>query len=218
MYIFTREGGLSMIALSVQNIKGENVGEVSLKDNIFSAKVNKYLVHQAVKRYLANRRRGTASTKNRSAVRGGGAKPWKQKGTGRARAGTNSSPIWVGGGVVFGPAPRDYSFSLPKKMKVAALKSVLSDKLGNKEIIIVDKLSLKENKTSKMVEILQNLQAFKKPLIIIENEDNGIAQAVRNIKGTQVLPVSKINTYDLINHEKIIITKKALKRIEEVLI
>ena len=207
-----------MIALSVHNIKGENVGEVSLKDNIFSAKINKYLVHQAVKRYLANRRSGTASTKNRSAVRGGGAKPWKQKGTGRARAGTNSSPIWVGGGIVFGPSPRDYSFSLPKKMKIAALKSVLSDKLGNKEIIIVDELSLKENKTSKMVEILKNLQALKKPLIIIEKEDNGIVQAARNIKGTQVLPVSKINTYDLINHEKIIITKKALKQIEEVLI
>ena len=191
-----------MIALSVHNIKGENVGEVSLEDNIFSTKVNKYLVHQAVKRYLANRRRGTASTKNRSAVRGGGAKPWKQKGTGRARAGTNSSPIWVGGGIVFGPSPRDYSFSLPKKMKIAALKSVLSDKLGNKEIIIVDELSLKENKTSKMVEILKNLQAFKKPLIIIEKEDNGIVQAARNIKGTQVLPVSKINTYDLINHKK----------------
>jgi len=207
-----------MIALSVHNIKGENVGEVSLKDNIFCAKINKYLVHQAVKRYLANRRSGTASTKNRSAVRGGGAKPWKQKGTGRARAGTNSSPIWVGGGIVFGPSPRDYSFSLPKKMKIAALKSVLSDKLGNKEIIIVDELSLKENKTSKMVEILKNLQALKKPLIIIEKEDNGIVQVARNIKGTQVLPVSKINTYDLINHEKIIITKKALKQIEEVLI
>jgi len=150
-----------MIALSVHNIKGENVGEVFLKENIFSAKVNKYLVHQAVKRYLANKRRGTASTKNRSAVRGGGAKPWKQKGTGRARAGTNSSPIWVGGGVVFGPAPRDYSFSLPKKMKVAALKSALSDKLGNKEIIIVDKLVLEESKTSKMVQILKSLQAFK---------------------------------------------------------
>lgn len=207
-----------MIDLSVHNIKGENIGEVSLKDSIFNTKVNKYLVHQAVKRYLANRRRGTASTKNRSEVRGGGAKPWKQKGTGRARAGTNSSPIWVGGGIVFGPTPRDYSFSLPKKMKVAALKSALSDKLENKEIIIIDKLSLKENKTSKMVEILKNLQAFKKPLIITEKEDNIIALSVRNIKGVQVLPVSKINTYDLINHKKIIITKKALKKIEEVLI
>ena len=206
-----------MIDLSVHNIKGENIGEVSLRDNIFNTKVNKYLVHQAVKRYLANRRRGTASTKNRSEVRGGGAKPWKQKGTGRARAGTNSSPIWVGGGIVFGPAPRDYSFSLPKKMKVAALKSALLDKLENKEIIIIDKLSLEENKTSKMVEILKNLQAFKKPLIITEEEDNIIALSVRNIKGAQVLPVSKINTYDLVNHEKIIITKKALKRIEEVL-
>ena len=207
-----------MIDLSVHNIKGENIGEVSLKNSIFNTKVNKYLVHQAVKRYLANRRRGTASTKNRSEVRGGGAKPWKQKGTGRARAGTNSSPIWVGGGIVFGPAPRDYSFSLPKKMKVAALKSALSDKLENKEIIIIDKLSLEKNKTSKMVEILKNLQAFKKPLIITEKEESIIALSVRNIKGAQVLPVSKINTYDLINHEKIIITKKALKRIEEVLI
>ena len=207
-----------MIALSVHNIKGENVGEVSLKDNIFNTKVNKYLVHQAVKRYLANKRRGTASTKNRSEVRGGGAKPWKQKGTGRARAGTNSSPIWVGGGIVFGPSPREYSFSLPKKMKVAALKSVLSDKINNKEIIIIDKLSLEENKTGKMVEILKNLQAFKKPLIIIEKEDNGIVQATRNIQGAQVLPVSKINAYDLLNHEKIIITKKALERIEEVFI
>ena len=207
-----------MIDLSVHNIKGENIGEVSLRDDIFNTKVNKYLVHQAVKRYLANRRRGTASTKNRSEVRGGGAKPWKQKGTGRARAGTNSSPIWVGGGIVFGPAPRDYSFSLPKKMKVAALKSALSDKLENKEIIIIDKLSLEENKTSKMVEILKNLQAFKKPLIITEKEDSIIALSVRNIKGAQVLPVSKINTYDLVNHEKLIITKKALKRIEEVLI
>ena len=207
-----------MIDLSVHNIKGENIGEVSLRDNIFNTKVNKYLVHQAVKRYLANRRRGTASTKNRSEVRGGGAKPWKQKGTGRARAGTNRSPIWVGGGIVFGPAPRDYSFSLPKKMKVAALKSLLLDKLEKKEIIIIDKLSLEEKKTSKMVEILKNLQAFKKPLIITEKEDSIIALSVRNIKGAQVLPVSKINTYDLINHEKIIITKKALKRIEEVLI
>ncbi len=207
-----------MIDLSVHNIKGENIGEVSLKDSIFNTKVNKYLVHQAVKRYLANRRRGTASTKNRSEVRGGGAKPWKQKGTGRARAGTNSSPIWVGGGIVFGPAPRDYSFSLPKKMKVAALKSALSDKFENKEIIIIDNLSLEKNKTSKMVEILKNLKAFRKPLIITEKEDSIIALSVRNIKGAQVLPVSKINTYDLINHEKIIITKKALKRIEEVLI
>ena len=207
-----------MIDLSVHNIKGENVGEVSLRDDIFNTKVNKYLVHQVVKRYLANKRRGTASTKNRSEVRGGGAKPWKQKGTGRARAGTNSSPIWVGGGIVFGPAPRDYSFSLPKKMKVAALKSVLLDKLEKKEIIIIDKLSLEENKTSKMVEILKNLQAFKKPLIITEKEDSIVALSVRNIKGAQVLPVSKINAYDLINHKKIIITKKALKRIEEVLI
>lgn len=207
-----------MTELSLRNIKGKEIGEVSLRDNIFNTKINKYLVHQIIKCYLARKRRGTASTKNRSEVRGGGAKPWKQKGTGRARAGTNSSPIWTGGGIVFGPAPRDYSFSFPKKMKIAALKSALSDKLENKEIIIIDKLSLEENKTKKMVEILRNLQAFKNPLIIIEKEDKGIALSVRNIKGVKVLPVSKINTYDLVSQEKIIITKKALERMGEVLI
>jgi len=207
-----------MIELPVQNIKGENIGEVSLRDDIFNTKINNFLVHQAVKNYLANKRRGTASTKNRSEVRGGGVKPWKQKGTGRARAGTNRSPIWVGGGITFGPAPRDYSFSLPKKMKVVAINSVLSDKVKNKEIIIIDKLYLENNKTKRMVEILKNLQASKKPLIIIEKEDNDIAQTLRNIKGAKILPVSKINVYDLINQGKIIITKDALQRIEEVLI
>jgi len=207
-----------MIELPVQNIKGENIGEVSLKDDIFNTKINNFLVHQAVKNYLANKRRGTASTKTRREVRGGGVKPWKQKGTGRARAGTNRSPIWVGGGITFGPAPRDYSFSLPKKMKVVALNSVLSDKAKNKEIIIIDKLYLENNKTKRMVEILKNLQASKKPLIIIVKEDNDIAQTLRNIKGAKILPVSKINVYDLINQGKIIITKDALQRIEEVLI
>ena len=207
-----------MIELPVQNIKGENIGEVSLKDDIFNTKINNFLVHQAVKNYLANKRRGTASTKTRREVRGGGVKPWKQKGTGRARAGTNRSPIWVGGGITFGPAPRDYSFSLPKKMKVVAINSVLSDKAKNKEIIIIDKLYLENNKTKRMVEILKNLQASKKPLIIIEKEDNDIAQTLRNIKGAKILPVSKINVYDLINQGKIIITKDALQRIEGVLI
>ncbi|MCK4240524.1 MAG: 50S ribosomal protein L4 [Candidatus Atribacteria bacterium] len=206
-----------MIKLSLHDIKGKEIGEVSLKDNIFNTKINKYLVHQVVRRYLAGKRRGTASTKNRSEVRGGGAKPWRQKGTGRARAGTIRSPIWVGGGIVFGPTPRDYSFSLPKKMKTAALKSVLSNKAKNNEIIILEKLSLEKNKTKKMVEILENLKAFKKPLVIIGKEDKKIEQAIRNIKDAMVLPVSKINSYDLLNQGKIIFTKEALKQIEEVL-
>ena len=204
--------------LTLHNIKGNEIGEISLKDNIFNTKLNKYLVHQVVKRYLANKRRGTASTKNRSEVRGGGAKPWRQKGTGRARAGSNRSPIWVGGGIVFGPTPRNYSFSLPKKMKTTALKSVLSYKIKNNEIIILDKLILEESKTKKMVEILTNLKAFRKPLIIIEKEDKIVELSIRNIEGAMVLPVSKINTYDLLNHRKIILTKEALKRIEEVLV
>jgi len=207
-----------MIDLLLHNVKGEEIGEVSLKDAIFNAKINKYLVHQVVKRHLANKRRGTASTKNRSDVSGGGAKPWKQKGTGRARAGTNRSPIWVGGGTVFGPTPRDYSYSLPQKMKIASLKSVLSNKIKNKEIVVLDKLTLEKKKTKNMVEILTNLKASKKPLIILEKEDNDIKRVVNNIQGAMVLPVSKINTYDLINQKIIVITENALKKIEEVLI
>jgi len=207
-----------MIDLLLHNVKGEEIGEVSLKDAIFNAKINKYLVHQVVKRHLANKRRGTASTKNRSDVSGGGAKPWKQKGTGRARAGTNRSPIWVGGGTVFGPTPRDYSYSLPQKMKIASLKSVLSNKIKNKEIVVLDKLTLEKKKTKNMVEILTNLKASKKPLIILEKEDNDIKRVVNNIQGAMVLPVSKINTYDLINQKIIVITENALKKIEEVLV
>ncbi|MEA1939288.1 MAG: 50S ribosomal protein L4 [Candidatus Caldatribacteriota bacterium] len=206
-----------MIDLSVHNVKGEKIGEVSLNDAIFNTKINKYLVHQVVKRHLATKRRGTASTKNRSEVSGGGAKPWKQKGTGRARAGTNRSPVWVGGGTVFGPTPRDYSYSLPQKMKIASLKTVLSDKVKNKEIVILDQLVLEEKKTKKMKNILENLKAFTKPLIITEKEDKDVTRVAHNIKGVMVLPVTKINAYDLINQKKIIITKNALKRIEEVL-
>jgi len=206
-----------MIDLSVHNIKGEEIGEISLNENIFNAKINKYLVHQVVKRYLADKRRGTASTKNRSEVSGGGAKPWRQKGTGMARAGSNRSPIWIGGGTVFGPTPRDYSYSLPKKMKIVALKSVLSAKAKNNEIMILDKLSLNENKTKKIIEILKNLKALKKPIVIIEKEDKNIEQAIRNIQGAIALPVSKLNSYDLLNHGKAIFTKEAIKQIEEVL-
>ncbi|MCK5766802.1 MAG: 50S ribosomal protein L4 [Candidatus Atribacteria bacterium] len=207
-----------MIDLLLHNVKGEEIGEVSLKDAIFNAKINKYLVHQVVKRHLANKRRGTASTKNRSDVSGGGAKPWKQKGTGRARAGSNRSPIWVGGGTVFGPTPRDYSYSLPQKMKIASLKSVLSNKIKNKEIVVLDKLTLEKKKTKNMVEILTNLKACKKPLIILEKEDKDIKRVVHNIQGAMVLPVSKINTYDIINQKIIVITENALKKIEEVLV
>jgi len=207
-----------MIDLLLHNVKGEEIGEVSLKDTIFNAKINKYLVHQVVKRHLANKRRGTASTKNRSDVSGGGAKPWKQKGTGRARAGTNRSPIWVGGGTVFGPTPRDYSYSLPQKIKIASLKSVLSNKIKNKEIVVLDKLTLEKKKTKNMVEILTNLKASKKPLIILEKEDKDIKRVVNNIQGAMVLPVSKINTYDLIKQKIIVITENASKKIEEVLV
>ncbi len=207
-----------MMDISLHNIKGEEIGEISLKEDIFNAKINKYLVHQVIKRHLAEKRRGTASTKNRGEVRGGGAKPWRQKGTGRARAGSNRSPLWVGGGVVFGPTPREYSYSLPKKMKTSALKSVLSDKVKNKEIIVLDRLSLEKNKTKEMAEILKNLNARRKPLIIIEKEDKIIEQATRNIEGAKVMPVYKLNAYDLLNHGELVFTKEAINQIREVLI
>lgn len=206
-----------MTELSLYNIKGEEVGEFSLKEDIFNAKINKYIVHQIVSRYLADKRRGTASTKTRGKVSGGGAKPWRQKGTGRARAGSNRSPIWVGGGTVFGPQPRDYSFSLPRKMRIAAIKSILSDKVKNKEVIILDQLILEDNKTKKMVKILKNLNALEKPLIIIDQKDQDIEKVVRNIDGAMVLPASQINSYDLLNHRKLIFTKEAIQKIEEVL-
>ena len=206
-----------MVDMNVHTVEGEKVGEVQLNDNLFNAKINKHIVHQIVKRYLAEKRRGTASTKGRSEVSGGGKKPWRQKGTGRARAGTTRSPLWVGGGVVFGPENRDFGYSIPRKMRLLALKSVLSDKVKNKNLIIVDKLELENGKTKDMIHIFNNLNLVnEKVLIVIEQEDEAIKRAVRNLKNAMALTANKINTYDILNYQKMIITKPALKKIEEV--
>ncbi|MBP8718256.1 MAG: 50S ribosomal protein L4 [Candidatus Atribacteria bacterium] len=207
-----------MVEMFIHSIEGEKVGAIKLNDSLFNTKINKHIIHQMVKRYLAEKRRGTSSTKNRSEVSGGGKKPWRQKGTGRARAGSIRSPLWVGGGVVFGPENRDYGYSIPRKVQLAALKSVLSDKVKNNEIIILDKLELKKGKTKDIIEVFNNLHldSNNKVLIVIDKEDDLIKRAVHNLKDAMVITANKINTYDLVNYEKMIITKDALKIIEEV--
>ena len=206
-----------MVEMNIHTIDGEKIGEIELNDNLFRAEINKHIVHQAVKRHLSERRRGTASTKNRSEVRGGGKKPWRQKGTGRARAGSIRSPLWVGGGVIFGPDNRNYSYSIPGKMRLAALKSVLSSKAKNEDIIILQDLELENGKTRDIAKLFNNLQVNReKVLIVIEKEDEKIRRAVRNLKNAMVITANKINTYDLLKYKKIVITRDALKIIEEV--
>lgn len=208
-----------MVDMEVHSVEGEKIGDIKLNEDLFNAKINKQIVHQIIKRHLADKRRGTASTKGRSDVRGGGRKPWKQKGTGRARAGTIRSPLWVGGGVVFGPQVRDYGFSMPKKMKLVALKSVLSDKVINKNVIILDKIELKNGKTKEIIEILNKLNLVnEKILIITENDNEQIKRAVNNLTNVSTITANKINAYDILSSNKVLVTKGALEVIEEVFI
>ncbi len=208
-----------MVEMTVHSMEGEKIGEIKLNDDMFNAKINKHIVHQIVRRYLAEKRRGTASCKGRSDVSGGGKKPWKQKGTGRARAGSTRSPIWVGGGIVFGPQNRDYGYSIPRKMRLVALKSVLSDKVKNNNLIVLEKMELKNNKTKEITTIFDNFKINnEKILIITENENEKIKKAANNLKNAYVITANKINTYDILNYQKILVTKNALKVIEEVFI
>lgn len=206
-----------MVEMNIHTIDGEKIGEIVLNDNLFNAKINKHIVHQVVKRHLSEKRRGTAATKNRSEVSGGGKKPWKQKGTGRARAGSIRSPLWVGGGVIFGPDNRNFSYPIPQKMRLVALKSVLSDKAKNDDIIVLQELELENGKTKDITSIFNNLQIdSEKVLIVIDKENEKIRRAVRNLKDAMVITANKINTFDLLSHKKMVITKDALKIIEEV--
>ena len=206
-----------MVDMTLHSIQGEKVGEIQLKDELFNTKINKHIVHQIVKRYLAEKRRGTASTKGRSEVRGGGSKPWRQKGTGRARAGTIRSPLWVGGGVVFGPETRDFGYSIPRKMRMVALKSVLSDKVKNNNLILIDKLESKEGKTKDIMRVFEKLNIDeKKTLIVLAKEDAMIKRSTSNLKKVLIITANKLNTYDILNYQKMIITKDALTVIEEV--
>ncbi|MCL2356974.1 MAG: 50S ribosomal protein L4 [Defluviitaleaceae bacterium] len=204
-----------MASVAVLNMKGEKAGSIELDDAIFGVEVNKHAVHMAVVQHLANRRQGTKSTKTRAEVRGGGAKPWRQKGTGRARHGSSNSPIWTGGGVVFAPKPRDFSFKLNKKLKRLALKSVLTDKVQNEKLIVLDSLALSEIKTKAMVGVCKNLD-LEKALFVMDGSNENVVKSARNIPGVKTAGVNTINVYDILNHDCLVITKDAIAKIQEV--
>ncbi|NLW22793.1 MAG: 50S ribosomal protein L4 [Tissierellia bacterium] len=205
-----------MPKVNVYNTLGEQVGEIELREDVFGVEINQHVLYEAVKNHLANRRQGTQSAKTRAEVRGGGRKPWRQKGTGRARHGSIRAPQWVGGGVVFAPKPRDYSYKLPKKIKRLAMKSALSSKVANNEIIVLEELSLDQPKTKEMVNILSNIKAGKKALIVMDEKDVNVIKSARNIPNVQTTLVNTLNVYDILNHDSFIITKDAVRKVEEV--
>ena len=204
-----------MANVSVFNMEGKEVGTMELNDAVFGAKVNEHLVHQAVVLQLANNRQGTQKAKTRSEVSGGGRKPWRQKGTGNARQGSTSAPQWTGGGVVFAPVPRDYSFKMNKKEKRAALKSVLTSKVQENNFIVLDELKLTEVKTKEMKKVLDNLKV-EKALVIIGDDSDNVVLSARNIAGVQTASVNTINVYDLLKYNTVIATKSSVASIEEV--
>jgi large subunit ribosomal protein L4 len=199
------------------NTSGEQVGEITLKDEIFGVEVHEPIVHDAVVMQLAGRRQGTHDTKTRAEVRGGGRKPWRQKGTGRARHGTSRSPIWRGGGVVFGPHPRDYSYSLPKKARRLALKSALSAKVNAGDILVLEELSLDQPKTRDMVKILNNLKVDD-ALLVTAGKDVTVEKSARNIPNIKPLTAVGLNVYDILAYNKLVITRDAVARVEEVFV
>ncbi|NLL47400.1 MAG: 50S ribosomal protein L4 [Firmicutes bacterium] len=206
-----------MPKVAVFNMEGKQVGELELNDAIFGVEINQDLMHKVVLSQLANARQGTVATKNRGLVRGGGRKPWRQKGTGRARQGSTRSPQWVGGGVVFGPTPRDHSFRLPKKARRAALKSALSAKVAAGNIVVLDQLTVNEPKTKVLAGMFQALDA-KKPLLVTAEWDKNVELSARNIPGAVVAKTMGLNVYDILNSQKLIMTKDAVAKLEEVLV
>ena len=204
-----------MANVSVYNIEGKEVGSIELKDAVFGVEVNEHLVHMAVVNQLANNRQGTQSAKTRSEVSGGGRKPWRQKGTGHARQGSTRSPQWTGGGVVFAPKPRDYSFKMNKKEKRIALLSALSSKVADNKIVVLDAFNLDEVKTKKFAEVMSNLKVDK-ALVVIEGENKNVVLSGRNIPTVKVSATNEINTYDVLKYETLVVTKAAVEKLEEV--
>ena len=204
-----------MSQISVFDMTGKKVADTELNDAIFGIEPNKAIMHAMVVNYLANQRQGTQSTKTRAEVRGGGRKPWRQKGTGRARQGSIRSPQWVGGGVVFAPKPRDYSFKLNKKVKRLALQSALSTKVAEGKIIVLDELNLAEVKTKDMAKVLANINCGK-ALIVMDGTNTNVMLSARNIPDVKTASVSTINVYDLLKYNTLVVTKDAVAKIEEV--
>ena len=203
-----------MANVAVMNMNGENVGSIELNDAVFGIEANEHVMHLAVVQYLANQRQGTQSAKTRAEVRGGGRKPWRQKGTGRARQGSTRSPQWTGGGVVFAPKPRDYSFKLNRKVKRLALQSALSCKVAENKMIVLDELTLNEIKTKEMVKVLENIKCGK-ALIVMDGSNKNVMLSARNIPDVKTASVNTINVYDLLKYNTLVVTKDAVAKIEE---
>lgn len=206
-----------MAKVALYNMEGTKTGDMEVSDAIFAAEVNKSVLHQVVVNYLANQRQGTQSTKTRTEVRGGGIKPWRQKGTGRARQGSIRAPQWTGGGVALGPKPRSYRFSVNKKIKRIALKSALSAKYADYKVFVIDELAVDEIKTAKIVALLKGLDVNSKALIVTADADEKVYKSARNIKGVTPTHVGTLNTYDVLNNDAFIVSKDAIAKIEEVL-
>lgn len=202
-----------MTTLAVYDIKNQKVSDLELDDRIFNAEMNPSLVYDVVRMHMASQRKGTAATKNRSLVRGGGAKPWRQKGTGRARAGSRRSPLWRGGGTIFGPMPRDYSFSLPKKVKRRALWTTLSLKRHEGKLILLDDFPMDGIKTRQVLEVLERLQV-EDALIVTDEKNLFLERSARNIPKVQVLRCNGLNVYDILNHEHLILLSPAVQKIQ----
>ncbi|MDR3242613.1 MAG: 50S ribosomal protein L4 [Clostridiales Family XIII bacterium] len=205
-----------MATVTMLDMSGEAAGDIELSDAIFGIRVNENAVHAVIKNYLANQRQGTQSAKTRSEVRGGGRKPFMQKGGGRSRQGSIVAPNHVGGGVVFAPKPRDYRYSLPKKLRRIAMKSALSSKVAEQEIIVIDTLRFDVPKTKEMIRVLSNVKAAKKALVVMSEKDENVVKSASNIPGVRTSLVTTLNVYDILNHTSFIVTRDAVNKIEEV--
>jgi len=205
-----------MANVSVYNMEGKEVGTIELNDAVFGVTVNEHLVHMAVVQQLANNRQGTQKAKTRSEVSGGGRKPWRQKGTGHARQGSTRAPQWTGGGVVFAPVPRDYSFKMNKKEKRAALKSALSDKVANGKLVVVDALTFDAPKTKEFAKVMTNLNVNDKALVVLNDNDANVVLSAKNIPTVKTGLTNTINVYDIVNAKTLVLTQDAVKTIEEV--
>ncbi len=204
-----------MATVAVYNTEGKEVDKLELNDAVFGVEINEHLVHMAVVAQLANKRQGTQSAKTRAEVRGGGKKPWRQKGTGHARQGSTRSPQWTGGGVVFAPKPRDYSIKLNKKEKAGAMKSALTSRVNEEKFIVLDELKLDEIKTKKFVEVLNNLEVSK-ALVVTKDNDENVVLSARNVANVKTALTNTINVYDILKYDTVVITKDAVAAIEEV--
>ncbi len=205
-----------MPKVALYNMEGSQIGDIELNESIFGCEVNKSVLHEVVKNYLANQRQGTQSTKTRSEVRGGGIKPWRQKGTGRARQGSIRATQWIKGGIALGPKPRDYRYSVNKKLKAIALKSALSSKVAEGAFVVVDEIALSEIKTKAVCSMLKNLKVESKALIVTNEKNDNVVRSAKNIQGVATTFMGSLNVYDILKYDVMVISKDAVSKIEEV--